>query len=321
MGGDAAPAVVVDGAVRAARSFGLQLALVGAPGPIRAELARHDTHGLALSVVEAPDVVLMDEAPLTALRRKPRASVRVAADLVASGQAQALVSTGHSGATVLAAHAAIGMLPGVERPALAVVVPTAIGRTVLLDVGASVDCRPEHLVDFARLGAAYAAARYGVVRPRIGLLSIGEEAGKGTDLTRDVHARLSASALDFAGNVEPRDLFAGRADVVVCDGFTGNIVLKVGEALSEAVRDVLEEALATDRAPSPPPIARRALDWLSQVDSAEHGAAPLLGIDGLVLVGHGRSGSRAVESAVALAGELTRGDAVARLRRAIADGG
>jgi glycerol-3-phosphate acyltransferase PlsX len=192
---------------------------------------------------------------------------------------------------------------------------------VLLDVGANLECRPEHLVGFARLGSAYARVRLGVDRPRVGLLSIGEEAGKGTDLIRAAHRRLSAANLHFVGNVEARDLFAGIAEVVVCDGFTGNIALKVGEGLAEAMGGMIRAALGSDDDSSGGGDFRRRLaqELGGRLDSAEHGAAPLLGLEGLVLVGHGRSSARAVQSGIRLAAELARAGTVALVREAISD--
>ncbi len=240
MGGDRAPGVVVDGALEAARRLGVQVALAGPAEVLRAELARRDAGATpGVRIVDAPDVIGMDEPPLAAFRRKPKSSIRVAAELVASGEAAAVFSAGHSGAALLAAHAAFGMIDGVERPALAVTVPTRTGSAVLLDAGANLDCRPAHLRQFGVLGAAYARVVLGIPEPRVGLLSIGEEAGKGNDLIREAHALLQHGQPEFIGNIEARDLFTGRADVVVCDGFTGNIALKVGEGLVEAFEEML----------------------------------------------------------------------------------
>jgi glycerol-3-phosphate acyltransferase PlsX len=232
MGGDLAPQAVVAGAVQAARGRGIAVTLAGPLAPLASELTRHGAEALPLSVVDAPESVTMSEAPLSALRQKPRASVRIAARLVQSGRAHALFSAGHTGATFLAARAALGVLAGVERPALAVTIPTRTGAAVLLDAGANPDCRPQHLCAFALLGVAYAMVTLGLERPRVGLLSIGEEAGKGNDLIRAAHALLERAPVDYLGNIEARELFTGRADVIVCDGFTGNIALKLSEGLS-----------------------------------------------------------------------------------------
>jgi glycerol-3-phosphate acyltransferase PlsX len=320
MGGDHAPAVVVQGAVQAAQQHDLRVALVGRRAIVDATLDQIGVPDRSrLDVHDAADFVGMDEAPLAALRRKPRASIRVAADLVASGAADALFSAGHTGAAFLAAHAALGMIAGVERPALAVTVPTPTGAAILLDAGANVECRPEHLEQFGRLGFAYARVALGVDRPRVGLLSIGEEAGKGNDLIRAAHARLARAPIEFIGNLEARDFFTGRADVIVCDGFTGNIALKVGESLVEAAEAMLREemgaALVTQVGAL---LSRRAFArFKRRVDYATSGGAPLLGVAGLVLVGHGRSSARAVENGIALAAKLAREQVVARLSDAL----
>jgi glycerol-3-phosphate acyltransferase PlsX len=320
MGGDRAPGAVVEGALLAARELHLEVALVGPSQLLHDEIARHDRGDGRIDIIEAPDVIGIDESPLAALRRKPGASIRIAAGLVQSGQAGALFSAGHSGATMLAAHGAFGMLPGAERPALAVTVPTQSGEAVLLDAGANVECRPDHLVQFAHLGAAYAQVILDVLRPRVGLLSIGEEPGKGTDLIREAHQRLATAPLNFIGNLEARDLFSGRADVIVCDGFTGNIALKVGEGLVDALEQMLREELGSALVSQIGALlTRRAFARLRQrVDYAEYGAAPLLGVQGLALIGHGRSSPRAVASGVALAARLADAGLVTRLGAALA---
>jgi glycerol-3-phosphate acyltransferase PlsX len=244
MGGDHAPSVIVDGAVAAARHLDAQVVLVGPASEVERELDTHpDWRSLGIGVVEAPDVIAMAESPAAAVRRKPRSSVRVAADLVASGGASALVSAGHTGATVLSARAAFGMVAGVDRPALATTIPTRGRPAVLLDAGANVECRPQHLLQFAVMGSVYARLAHGVGDPRVGLLSIGEEETKGNELTREAHQLLKASPLRFIGNVEGREIYSGVADVVVCDGFTGNIVLKTSEGLVETVEALLSDEL------------------------------------------------------------------------------
>ena len=321
MGGDFAPRPVVDGALAAARHIDLGVALVGRRVVIDAELRRHpDLDPARLRVVDAPDVVAMDEAPSAALRRKPGASIRVAAQMVASGDAAALFSAGHTGATVMAAHAAFGMLPGVDRPALAATVPTPEHPAVLLDVGASVESRPQHLLQFAVMGSVYARIAFGIERPRVGLLSIGEEASKGNELTRDAHRLLKASALAFTGNVEARDVYAGQADVIVCDGFTGNVALKISEGLVDVVETMLTEELSrtvTTRVGSL--LTRRALrHFRRRVDYSEYGGAPLLGVAGVAIVGHGRSSAKAVRNAVAMAYRFAAERVVERIEREIA---
>ncbi|MEO7190677.1 MAG: phosphate acyltransferase PlsX [Vicinamibacterales bacterium] len=320
MGGDRAPGAVVDGALRASRALGIEVTLVGPAGRLHQELERHSGSTAGLRVVDAPDVIGFDESPLSALRRKPRSSIRIAAELVGAGKAAALFSAGHSGAVVLASHGVFGLLAGIDRPALAVTVPTHTGAAILLDVGATVDCRAEHLVQFAHLGSAYAAVSLDVTRPRVALLSIGEEAGKGNDLIREAHRRLLETPLHFIGNVEARDLFTGRADVIVCDGFTGNVALKVGEGLVEAVEQMLREEMGAALVSQIGGLlTRRAVARFRQrVDYAEYGAAPLLGVAGLALVGHGRSSPRAVESGIAMAARLADARLVERLGHTLA---
>ena len=321
MGGDRAPDAVIEGAIQAARSLGVDVALAGPASLLRDHLTRHGAAGEAgVSIIDAPDVVAMDEPALAAFRRKPRSSIRVAADLVGAGEAQALFSAGHSGVAFLTAHSAFGVLPGVDRPALAVTMPTETGAAVLLDAGANVECRAEHLVQFGLMGAAYARIVLQVDQPRVGLLSIGEEAGKGTDLIRDAHARLTAAPLNFIGNLEARDLFTGRADVVVCDGFTGNIALKVGEGLAESLEHMLREELGGALVSQIGALlTRRAFARLRQrVDASEYGAAPLLGVRELTLVGHGRSSPKAVESAIGMAVRLLDARVLGRLADAMA---
>jgi glycerol-3-phosphate acyltransferase PlsX len=301
MGGDFAPRLVVEGAIAAAARLDLGVALVGRADAIEAELQRHgDLDRSRVRLVDAPDVVTMDETPSAALRRKPGASIRVAADLVARGEAAALFSAGHTGAAVMAAHAAFGMLSAVDRPALAAAIPRPQRPAILLDVGASVECRPPHLVQFAVMGVVYARVAFGIPSPRVGLLSIGEEAGKGNELTREAHQLLKASTLSFIGNVEARDVYSGKADVIVCDGFTGNVALKVSEGLVEVLADFLTD------------------DFRRRVDYSEYGGAPLLGVAGITIVGHGRSSAKAVQNAVALAHRFAAARFIERVESEIA---
>ena len=322
MGGDDAPAAIVDGAVEAAARAAVGVALVGPAEALHFQLARHaDARDLPISVVDAPDVIEMNEPPLAALRRKPCASVKVAADLVARSEAHALFSAGHTGATFLAAHAAFGMLAGVERPALAVTVPTRSGAAILLDAGANLECRPSHLVQFGLMGAAYARVDLAVADPNVGLLSIGEEAVKGNDLIRDAHAGLAATPLTFIGNLGAQDLFSGRADVIVCDGFTGNIALKVSESAVEVVDAILREEFSRGGTVArlggllSTPAFRR---FRRRVDYAEYGGAPLLGVGKVAIVAHGRSSARAVRSGILMAARLVEERALERLADALA---
>jgi glycerol-3-phosphate acyltransferase PlsX len=317
MGGDDAPRPVVDGALAAARHFDLGVALVGPSDVLDGELQRYsDLDSSRVRVVDARDVVAMDESPSAALRRKPGASIKVAAELVARGEAAALFSAGHTGATVMAGHGAFGMLPGVDRPALAATIPTRNRPAVLLDVGASVECRPQHLLQFGVMGAVYARAVLGIETPRVGLLSIGEEATKGNELTRDAHRLLKAAPLTFIGNIEARQVYSGDADVIVCDGFTGNVVLKAGEGLVEMIEAEWSSTF-TSRIGSL--LARRALrHFRRRVDYSEYGGAPLLGVAGVAIVGHGRSSAKAVRNAVAMAYHFASHQVIARVEQDIA---
>ena len=318
-GGDYAPRNIVDGALVAARHLGFGLTLVGRGKALDAELVRHDTARVSVRVVDAPDVVGMDEAPRAALR-KPLASVRVAAEMVARGDADAFFSAGHTGATLLSARAAFGLLRGVDRPALAATIPTRRGDAVLLDAGATVECRPRHLVQFAAMGRVYARVSLGISDPRVGLLSIGHEATKGNDLTREAHRQLCQTGLPFIGNVEARDLFTGQADVIVCDGFTGNVALKVSEGLVDVVEELLGAELArTFTTRIGLLLSRRAFRrFLRRVDYSEYGGAPLLGVNGLCIVGHGRSSARAVRNAVAMTFRFAESGVVDRVAQEIA---
>lgn len=321
MGGDHAPASIVDGALAAARHLGIGVDLVGRGEAIEAELARHpDGRAADVRVVDAPDRIEMAEPAAHALRRKPGASIRVAADLVATGRAAGLVSAGHTGATVLAAHAAFGMLPGVDRPALAPAIPTRRGMAVLLDAGATVACRPPHLLQFGIMGAVYSRVALGVAEPRVGLLSIGEEETKGNELTREAHRLLKGSPLHFVGNVEARDIFAGDADVVVCDGFTGNVALKLSEGLVEMVEALLREELsATFTSQVGSLLSRRAFRrFRKRVDYSEVGGAPLMGVAGLCIVGHGRSSAKAIRNAIAMAARFAEARFLDRVEQEIA---
>ena len=321
MGGDLAPSAVVDGAVAAARHLGVQIALVGSSAALEQALAPHpDWSRLGVEIVDAPDVIAMTDRPAAALRRKPRASIRVAAELVAGGKAAALFSAGHTGATVMAAYAGFGLLPGVDRPALAAVMPTRTTPAVLLDAGASVECRPQHLLQFALMGSVYARAALGVAKPRVGLLSIGEEETKGNELTVEAHRLLKAAVPEFIGNIEGREIYGGAADVIVCDGFTGNVVLKTSEGLMEAVEALLgDELRSTFSSHVGYLLSRRAFRrFRRRVDYSEYGGALLLGVAGLAVVGHGRSSAKAVRNGIAMAHRLASSEVLHRIEREIA---
>ena len=300
MGGDAGPSVIVDGALVAARHLQVGLLLVGDAAAIEASWrATRWPACSAASTSRSSTRPIGSRCPRARRRRcgaSPRASIKVAAEAVRDGRADALFSAGHTGASVMAAHAAFGLLPGVDRPALATIIPTRRAPAVLLDAGATVGCRPPHLVQFAVMGSAYARVALGLDAPRVGLLSVGEEESKGNELTREAHQLLKDAPVNFIGNVEGRDVYAGEADVIVCDGFTGNVTLKVSEGLVETVEALLHDELAaTFGGRVGYVLSRQAFRrFRRRVDYSEYGGAPLVGLNGLCIVGHGRSSAKAV---------------------------
>jgi phosphate acyltransferase len=308
MGGDYGPAVVVEGAVAAAREFGAELLLVGDKAAIEREVTRLGAESLPLAIRHASQVVSMAESPSQALRRKRDSSLRVAAQFVKEGEAAAFVSAGNTGAAMAIAMFVIGVLPGVDRPAIAAVLPNRRRFTVLIDVGANVDPKPWHLLQFAVMGHVYSRDILGYDNPRVGLLSVGEEEGKGNELTREAYEQLKESSLNFVGNVEGRDIYNGRCDVVVTDGFTGNVALKISESLAETLGAMMKEELRRDMrsklgaALALPAFAR----FKRRVDYTEMGGAPLLGIDGAAIICHGASPVKAIKNAVRVAGDWAK---------------
>jgi len=321
MGGDYAPGVVVDGAVQAAREYGVAISLVGKEEVIRAELARHATTGLSLDIVHASQVVEMTDHTIAVKERKD-ASMNVGVRMVSQGQAQAFVSAGNSGAVMAAALFNLGRIPGVERPSLSTIYPTARGMCVITDIGANTDCKPEYLYQFAVMGAAYAQKVLGIPNPRIGLLSNGEEEGKGTMAVRDAYALLKEARprLNFIGNVEGKDVPKGLADVVVADGFAGNVVIKLSEGLAETLMAFIKEEIKKrPLAMLGAFLAKPAFDALkSRLDYAEFGGAPLLGVNGVVIIAHGRSNAKAIKNAVRVAVQAVQQDLIETIRAGLA---
>ena len=308
MGGDHGPAVVVEGAVAAVREFGATVVLVGDTAAIQREMARLGAAASSVEIRHASQVVGMGESPSQALRRKRDSSLRVAAELVRDGDASAFISAGNTGAAMAVAMFVVGVLRGVDRPAIAAVLPNLKRFTVLLDVGANIDPKSWHLFQFAVMGHVYARDILGIERPRVGLLSVGEEEGKGNELTKEAYEQLKDSSLNFIGNVEGRDIYNGRCDVVVADGFTGNVALKISESLAEMVGAMIREELMRDvRSKSGAALAKPAFDrFKKRVDYAEMGGAPLLGIDGAAIICHGASPVKAIKNAVRVAGEWAK---------------
>jgi glycerol-3-phosphate acyltransferase PlsX len=300
MGGDNAPSVEVEGAVAAARRWGIAIVLVGDRTRIEEELAKHRTDGLAIKVHHASEVVGMHDSPSDAVRKKKDSSIRVAFELARSGEVQAVVSAGNSGATMAAGMVVLKRIRGIDRPAIATIMPNLKDQTLVLDVGGNVDCKPSHLAQFALMGSVYARHVLGIENPRVGLLSNGEEESKGNDLTREAHRLLKGSPFNYAGYIEGRDIFNGSADVVVCDGFVGNVVLKVAEGLADGIGAMLRREIAQRfLAKLGYLLARPAFRaFKKKVDYAEYGGAPLLGIEGTAMICHGGSSPRAIMNAV-----------------------
>ncbi len=310
MGADKAPDPEICGAVQAARELPVRVYLVG-PRERLEPLLRDALAGedLPVHIVHASERIAMDEKAVLAVRNKKDSSMRVGLKLVREGKAAAFLTAGNTGAAMVTAKMVLGALPGVDRPALAAVLPTSAGTPcVLLDVGANVDCRPQNLVQFAVMGELYARSVLKVERPRVGLLSIGEEEGKGNDLTGEAFPLLKVLPLRFIGNVEGRDIYNGNADVIVCDGFVGNVALKTSEGLSRLVRDMLKDSLRrTVTAQVGALLSRKAFTTFKRkMDPSEYGGAPLLGVRGVCIVGHGSSNDLAIRNGIRVAAEFAQ---------------
>jgi glycerol-3-phosphate acyltransferase PlsX len=321
MGGDHAPEVTVEGAVAAARELGISTFLVGDSERIRPLLQKKSIPADSIEVVHAPDVVSMDDPATAPLRKKKNSSIRVAANLVREGKADGLVSAGHTGAAMVSAKMVIGTIEGVDRPALAAILPSRSGFSLLLDVGANIECKNEHFREFAVMGHLYFQLLFGRNDPSIGLLSIGEEDTKGTDRTKEAFKVLKETGLNFIGNVEGRDVFNGRCDVIVTDGFTGNVLLKASESLGEMIETSLREEITKSfRASVGFLLSRSAFRaFRLRLDYSEYGGAPLLGVKKCCIIGHGRSSAKAVKNAIRLAAEFSRQRMPERIQEAIAE--
>ena len=307
MGSDRAPRPEIEGAIQAARHYGVRVLLVGPEATIRAELARHaGAADLPLEIVHASEVITMEDKAAQAFRAKRDSSMRVGLRLVREGRAAGFITAGNTGAAMATAKMVLGALPGVDRPALAATFPTAPGTpATLLDVGANVDCTPQNLEQFAVMGEIYYRSMFGR-RPRVGLLSIGEEETKGNQLTRESFPLLNQLPIHFIGNVEGRDLFNGHVDVIVADGFVGNVALKISEGVAALVRDALKESLkATITRQVGYLLSRSAFsDFKKRIDHTEYGGAPLLGVKGVCIITHGSSNANAIKNAVRVAAEF-----------------
>ncbi|MGA2115273.1 MAG: phosphate acyltransferase PlsX [Bryobacteraceae bacterium] len=323
MGGDHAPVVEVEGAVLAVRQYGVKVILVGLVDRVRAELEKYDDYrDLPIEVVHASERITMDD-PTTAVRTKQDSSLRVASRLVRDGKAEGLVSAGNTGAAMATAKIVQGVVPGVTRPALAGVFPTVKGPeypVVVLDVGANVDCSARMLAQFAVMGEIYSRVVLRRDRPRVGILSIGEEAHKGNDLTRAARELIKELQIDFVGNVEGRDIYGGNVDVIVCDGFIGNVALKVSEGLVTMVTQILRESLESSiQTKIGAVLSKPAFNHFKRrLDYSETGGAPLLGVRGVCIICHGRSNSNAIKNAIRVAAEFSNGKVNQRIEDELA---
>lgn len=324
MGSDDFPTPDIVGAVQAAREYGIEIILVGNETKIGPVLAAQNPGNLPIRIVHAPEMLTMEDKGmalvLKARRPNSKNSMAVGIDLVKNGQAEAFVTAGNTGAASVTAYFRLGIIPGVDRPGLAPVFPTASGSCVVLDVGSNPDCKPENLFQFAIMGSIYAEKVRGVKNPIIGLLSNGEEAGKGNDLVKHTYPLLAESGLNFYGNIEGKELIGGKVDVAVTDGFTGNILLKSSEAVAKLLMDKIKEAIQTGglSAKLGGLLVKPALKGIRRLmDPAEEGAAPLLGVNGLVFIGHGRSDANAIKNAIRVANNAVKANVLESIRTAI----
>lgn len=319
MGGDHGTVPVIEGAVQAAKECDLELVLVGNQDQIRRELDRLNCGDPRITIRDATQTVGMHESPTQVARKKRNSSIWVATSLVKSGEAEAVVSAGNTGATMVSAFFLLGTIKGVERPAIAAILPTLQGTAVMLDVGATVDCTAQQLCQFGIMGHEYGKHLLGKAAPRVGLLSIGQEDTKGNEVTKEAFRLLRESSLDFIGNLEGRDVFSGLADVIVCDGFMGNVSLKISEGLAEAVKEMLMKEISASR------FGRLSFLFLAgplmrlrrRTDYAEFGGAPLLGVNGISMICHGRSSSKAIKNAIRGAQGLAKGRIIELIQRDI----
>ena len=325
MGSDKAPEPEIRGAILACRQLPVRVHLAGPERTLRPLLAKQmrrvGARHLPIKLVQASERIGMEEKAAQAVRAKRDSTMRVGLKLVREGSAAGFVTAGNTGAAMATAKMVLGTLPGVDRPALVAILPTSTGRpTILLDVGANVDCKPNNLEQFALMGEVYARSMLKIEHPRVGLLSIGEEEGKGNELTREAFPLLQKLPIHFVGNVEGRDLFNGRVDVVVCDGFVGNVALKASEGLGRLVRDSLKESLtSTVTAQVGALLSRKAFnDFKKRLDYSEYGGAPLLGVRGVCIVGHGSSNDRAIMNGIRVAAEFAQSGVNARIEEEVA---
>jgi len=306
MGGDNAPQATVEGAVQATKEFGSQIVLIGLKDVLERELSKYGSDFPNIEIYHASEIIDMHEPPAVSVRKKKDSSINVAVKLVKSGEADAIVSAGNTGAAVCATTLYLKLLKGVERPGIGIVMPTLKGASLIIDVGANIDPKPIHLFQYGLMGDIYSRVILKKFNPTVGLLNIGQEASKGTGFIKKAYALFSDSRMNFIGNIEGRDLFNGRCDVVVCDGFVGNVVLKVSESLAESLSTLLKRELGESFITRIGALFSKSalMAMKREMDYAEYGGAPLLGIDGSCIICHGSSSARAVKNAIKVAGEF-----------------
>jgi phosphate acyltransferase len=309
VGGDHGPAPCVEGALQAVKACDVEVILVGDEAILKQECKRQSVHDPRLSIKHASQVVEMHESPAAVARKKRDSSIWVATELVKSGEAAAVVSPGNTGASMVASFFVLGLIKGVERPAIATSLPTLTGEAIMLDVGANVDCTANHLEQFALMGNDYGKHLLGKPNPRVGLLSIGEEDSKGNEVTKEAFKLLKASSMNFVGNVEGRDVYSGIADIVVCDGFIGNVALKISEGVADMIKRLLLKEISGNFLGrlAYPLIAGPLANLKRKIDYAEFGGAPLLGVNGVTMICHGRSSAKAIKNAIRRAKGMAEG--------------
>lgn len=305
MGGDYAPEVVIEGVIAAVKEYGIDVVLVGDEARINTLLKKNKYQANNVSVYPAPDVIEMSEPAATSVRRKRNSSIVVGLNLIKEGLGDGFFSAGNTGAVVCAATLTLGLLSGIERPGIAIITPTLKGIALIIDVGANIDPKPIQLLQYGIMAEAYSRYILNITNPTIGLLNIGEEETKGTEFVKETHELLSHSALNFIGNIEGKDIFSGKCSIIICDGFVGNVLLKVSESLAEAMNEFLRRHLVSN------PLGNLGLVLLKkslsrfkkEMDYSEYGGAPLLGVNGVVIIGHGRSNAKAIKNAIRVAKE------------------
>ena len=310
MGGDNAPAIEGEGAIQAVREYGHDLVLVGDEGRIKKELEKHGFSSDKITLKHASEVIEMHDPAAISVRRKRDSSIVVGLDLIKKAQADAFVSAGNTGAVVCAATLSLRLLPGIERPGIAIVIPTLKGTSLIIDVGANINTKPIHLLQYGIMADAYSRYILGKSNPSVGLLSVGEEESKGTEFIKEAHTLLSESKLNFTGNIEGRDVYAGKVDIILCDGFVGNVILKISESVADTIMQSLKQEIKADfLATIGAVLSASAFNELKRkMDYSERGGALLLGVDGRCIICHGSSTPKAIKNAIRVAAEFVKQD-------------